>query len=186
MSTIKIKSNYNDFIKRIQSIPEAIDRGSQEAIEKLLDMMCEEMKAEINNNRATWSQYGSPLSMIDGNDITYTIRKDGTGGTIYVGRNTPKILVGKGNNARDVNPYLFIEFGYGIQGENHPVQYASQRGWEYNINNHQKAWAFVGIDGEWHSTNGRIGIDFFYRVIERYRDNWKAIASQAILNQLGY
>lgn len=171
-----LKSNYNDFIKRLSKIPEAVDIETQSAMNTLLSEMCESMKQIINSERATWFEYGSPLSAISGDDITYSLTDDGTGGIIYVGKNTEPFEMSDG---RTVNPYLFIQFGFGIQGQNNPVQYATQRRWEYNINEHTKGWAFIGIDDEPHWTTGRIGIDFFYRVIEEYKEKWKEVLTNA-------
>ena len=170
-----LKSNYDTFVKRLNSIPDIIDSTMQDAVSEVLQQMCEDMKAEILMNRQTWEQEGSIMASLGlGQDIEYEVK--GQTGTIYIGRNTPLIKMSDG---KTVNPYLFIQFGFGIEGQANPIQYAAQRRWEYNVNQHTKAWWFFGTDGKKHWTFGRIGIDFFYQVTNKYREKWKQIALEA-------
>lgn len=171
----QMKSNYNDFVKRFQNISDIIDATMQDAVSEILRQMCEDMKNEINENRATWEQEGTIMEALKlGNDIEYEV--SGARGIIHIGRNTPVI---KMTDGKTVNPYLFIQFGYGIEGKANPVQYAAQNRWEYNVNKHTKAWWFTGTDGKPHWSLGRFGIDFFYQVMNKYRDKWKQIALDA-------
>lgn len=177
---IQVKSNFNNFIKRFRDIPRIIDVASYDAIKELLERMCEDMKEEIRSQRDTWAEVGGPFENWGdlGNDIEYEVNEKS--GRIYVGRNTHTLKVGKGDNRREVNPYMFIEFGWGIQGEQNPVRYHTQHGWEYNINKHREAWSFYGVNGNLITTTGRRGIDFFYNTINKYRKEWKDIVSNII------
>lgn len=165
----KVKDNFDDFMKRFNAFAQSFEPTMQDVMNTLLSDMCEEMKQEIDENRSQWEESGSALELLQlGDDIEYEIA--GNHGFIYVGRNTNKI---KMEDGRDVNPYLFIEFGWGIAGEQQPIQYSAQRRWEYNINAHDKAWVFMGYDNRPHKSIGRVGIDFFYRVVKKYRKIWK-------------
>lgn len=179
---IKFKSNYNQFSKRLANYSFLIDDAMRATVETVLQHMCDDMKAEIARERDVWQERGSSLDLLSlGDDITYEI--EGNQGTLYVGRNTSLITVGEGVNQRQVNPYLFIQFGYGIVGEENPVRYHTQNGWEYNINNHDKAWFYWGTSGERIQTSGRRGIDFFYNVISKYRKKWKEFANLEFLKR---
>lgn len=183
---IKLKSNYDKFSKQFLNLPYKLDSGIKNAVEQVLKAMCKDMKKEIEINRNIWFENGSGLDAVDstfglGDDIEYEC--DGFSGTIYVGRNTPKLSMKDG---RTVNPYLFIEFGYGIEGANSPAKYHTQNKWEYNINNRTKSWWYAGFNGEKVNTSGRVGINFFYNTIAKYREKWKDFAREALLYQLGY
>lgn len=190
MPTIKIKSNFSEFAKRIRQIPELIDEAMRFAVEEVLERMQNDMKNEIESMRSVWLEKGSQLDYVDsiqhlGNDIEYEI--SGNSGIIYVGRNTMEIEMKDG---RMVNPYFFIEFGYGIVGADNPVQYSSQSGWAYNVNGHRNSWSYAAWDSNpddprWIHTKGRRGIDFFYRITRKYRENWKELAEAAIKEKLG-
>lgn len=181
----EIKSNFNDFMKRFRDLPRLIDVASYDAIKELLERMCNDMKQEIQTHREEWAEHGGPFENWGdlGQDIEYEISEKG--GRIYVGRNTHTIRIGKKANRRSVNPYLFIEFGWGIEGEQNPVRYHTQHGWEYNINQHKEAWSFYGVNGELITTTGRRGIDFFYNTISKYRKEWKSVVEEIFYKNLG-
>lgn len=189
MPTVKIRSNYDRFRKRLLNLPYRIDEAMQEAVKEVLEAMCEDMKFYIMEYRDTWLEEGSGLDAIDknfglGEDIEYEL--NGSSGTIYVGRHTPDLVMSDGQH---VNPYLFIQFGYGIAGALKPVRYSIQSQWAYNVNGHEDAWWYMGyFDGERKKvyTKGRQGIDFFYKTIDKYRNKWKEIATEALLRHLDY
>lgn len=171
----ELKSNYEKFSKNLIDFGRHLtDAIIPETVSNLLKQMCEEMIEDIKSSIGDIRE-GSGLDNIDFNDITYDF--DGRQGTIYVGKSTPAIPMPDG---RMVNPYLFIQFGYGIVGEENPVQYASFSRWEYNINNHVKAWTYLGTDGKTHWTRGRKGTNFFYKIVAKYRQQWKDIVRQEI------
>lgn len=183
MSAIKIKSNWHRFKQHLELLPKQIEDETQKAMEKILEKMCKEMKARLNSASKYWMDNGGLEAIYDVNgnqDIEYEIVDNK--GTLYVGRNTSRLKLKDG---RVVNPYLFIEFGYGILGQNNANPKAYLQDWEYNVNNHEKAWWFVGLNGERTWTMGQRGFDFFYPVIEKYKKEWKNIVSKRILKLQG-
>lgn len=183
---IKIKSNFDQFMKRMQAIPRNIEIFSKEVVENVLKRMCEDMKRELTLASDLWKDNGGLETIYNtngGTDVEYELSGSGKSGTIYVGRNTSKILVGKDDKQNAVNPYLFIQFGFGLAGQEKPVEYAVQRGWQYNINNHTEAWWYWGLNGQKQYTTGQVGYDFFYSVLRKYRKEWKRIAEEALLEQ---
>lgn len=189
----KLKSNYNSFIKNIKQIPNILDTVMRRETENILKKMCEDMRRDIEENKSTWLEIGSSLDFLDKTgginperDITYELKDNG--GTIYVGSNNLITM----KDGRTVNPYFFIEFGYGVEGQENPVNYHTQNGWEYNINNHQRtestykngkpkgAWWYWGYNGERIETNGRKGIDFFYKTVRKYKKEWQRIIDEAL------
>ena len=174
-----LKSNYDQFIKRIRDLPDMLDEASYFAVEEVMDQMCEYIKNEIKSNREIWYQEYGGVDPSLGDDVEYEI--DNNVGTLYIGRNTKTIEM---NDGRQVNPYLFIQFGYGIRGQNNPVRYHYQRNWQYNINNHTKAWWFIGTNGEPRPSYGRIGIDFLYRAMQKFRPELKAAMGREISKKI--
>lgn len=158
--------------------------------------MCQEMANEIKARRMDWLDGGN-MDISDnendlGSDIKYEITgaaADGTlKGTIIVGQNTPRITLGNGDQ---VNPYLFIEFGFGIEGQEHPALYARENQWQYNINQHKN---FIIYANEYYNssmtkedrklntvwTRGTKGINFFYNTTRKYRKIWRDLVSKDI------
>lgn len=181
---IKLKSNYSEFIKRIEAIPKNLEVSMTEAVENILKRMCEDMKRELSSASDYWKDNGGLETIYNingGTDVEYEV--DGNSGTIYVGRNTSLI---KMKDGKTVNPYLFIQFGFGIRGQDNPVEYAVQRRWQYNINEHTEAWWYWGLNGKKQYTEGQVGFDFFYSVLKKYRTEWKDIANEAFLKHIGY
>ena len=172
---IELKSNYEKFSKQLVDFGRyLVDGIIPVSVDKLLDRMCQEMITEIKNGIGDIRD-GSGLANISLDDIKYEF--DGRTGTILIGQNTAPIEMKDG---RMVNPYLFIQFGYGIVGEENPVQYHLFNRWEYNVNNRVKAWTYIGGDGKTYWTRGRKGTNFFYNVINKYRSEWKNIVRDEI------
>lgn len=172
-----LKSNYQKFSKTFINFGrELTDSIIPDAVEKLLKQMCEDMIKDIKANIGEIRE-GSGLSNIDFTDIKPVYDKVNGTGTIYIGKNTTPLEMRDHNM---VNPYLFIQFGYGIVGQENPVQYHTFNRWEYNINNHVKAWSYIGTDGEEYWTRGRKGTNFFYKIVAKYRQQWKDIVKQEI------
>ena len=69
-----------------------------------------------------------------------------------------------------VNPAFFIEFGFGILGEKAPMKDHEKCEWEYNINGHTKGWSYLGRDGDFHGSKGRVGTNFMYNAKQKAKD----------------
>ena len=172
---IALKSNYEKFSKRLFDFGRYLTEGAiPVAVESLLDRMCQEMIAEIRSGVGDIRE-GSGLADVDLDDIKYEF--DGRRGTIHVGRESAPIVMKDG---RTVNPYMFIQFGYGIVGEENPIEHHIFSRWQYNVNKHVKAWTYVGGDGQTYWTRGLKGTNFFYSVINKYRKEWKNILRDEI------
>lgn len=176
---VNIDLNTKTFKKKLQALQRTIDDTATSLAQLLLQRMVKEMKEEIAINRSIWQQEGSELMYLDGEDIRY--EWNGRTGTIVVGEHTDKIIMEDG---AEINPYMFIEFGFGLVGQSHPAKYYKANGWEYNINDHETGWTFRGVDGIDHYSEGNKGINFFYNIINKYRKEWKKIASQSLDQKL--
>lgn len=170
---VKLKSNYNNFMRHIQNLPDMLDESTYFAVDSVMERLCEFMANEIQSQKDVWCQQWSTLELIDnqmpfGTDIKYEI-KDNVG-TIYIGRDTPKIEMSDGTM---VNPYYFIEFGWGIRGEENPIRYHEQNQWSYNINDHTTAWWYIGYNGKPRASYGRQGIDFLYKAMQKFKPEFK-------------
>lgn len=173
----QIKSNYDKFERHLNKFVDSLDIDARLAMEDVLEYVCEEMKQEILNKKDTWCEAWSPLAEDStlGSDIHYEIKDNKA--TIYIGRDTKKITMQDGTT---VNPYYFIEFGWGIVGENNPVNYHLQNGWIYNVNKHTQAWWYVGYNGEPRASYGRQGIDFLYNAMKKLKPNLEAALGERL------
>lgn len=178
---IQVKSNYNQFIKRLKKIPDMLETAGKDFVEHILKLMRQDMINEINLHRTEWEDGGAMDVWANGADIEkaiqYELSESGKTGRIVV-KSDPITLA----NGDEVNPFFFIEFGYGIIGQNNPALYASSNGWIYNINNHQNfiIYAYDNMAGEKETvkTQGTKGINFFYNTVAKYRNNWKQYAEE--------
>lgn len=181
MPTVKIKSNWNQFSKRLRKLPDMIEEAGKGFVEHILKLMRQDMINEINAQRSEWLDGGamdvwSNSANIE-KSIRYELSESGKTGRIVI-ESDPIVLA----NGDEVNPFFFIEFGYGIIGQNNPALYASSNGWVYNVNNHTSfiIYAYDNIAGEKETvkTEGTKGINFFYNTVAKYRNNWKKYAEE--------
>lgn len=178
---IGINSNIDKFINKYTKRVNAITKTLQEIAEKMAQRMSTDMALEISRNRTLWEESGGTMSRID--SIDFDIRDNGKCGYIVeIGNNLPKVLVGDskasalrqflGYEPKLVNPIYFIEFGFGIIGENNQSPHHDEYGWYYNLNQHKDAW-YYRDSGNLFSSMGTKGINFMYNTIEKYRVDWK-------------
>ena len=176
---MKISSNIDEVLKRFGKRREALRLTLENFAEQLAEKMSEDMKTEIFSNRSVWAEKGG-LDYIT--SVQFDIVKTGNNSVrINIGGNLPKHKMSDGTL---VNPVYFIEFGFGIEGEDSPMKNADKYDWEYNINGHQHGWTFAGRDGLFHYSEGREGLNFLYNTIEKYKQNWKDYLIEMIKENL--
>ncbi len=176
---INVNSNIDDFIKRFTDKSKKITKKIEDISEVIASKMIDEMSNYIIAEKSTWlAEKNSIMESVNGTD--FTIKKTGTGCVVSIGDLTSKITTKDGTM---VNPYFFIEFGYGIRGQKNPKQNANEYSWEYNVNNHTKSWyywAYGEKDSEKIWTVGKEGINFMYNTIQKFRTKWKEIVMREI------
>lgn len=180
---VVVSSNVDKVIKSFKKFRNAVQLTIDNIAERLAKAMVEDMQAEIEENRSIWLQPNGNLEKVV--PISYTItRNDNNTIRVTLGDNLPLIKVGNTkyslphNQKTDyVNPLYFIEFGWGVVGENNPKQGTTKYSWVYNTNEHgsetENPFYFWGNDGILVETQGRKGINFMYNTLERYREQWK-------------
>ena len=162
---ITIKSNIKTFLKNYKKKVEKFKISLSLIAEKLAERMCKDMKNLIQTDKR-WQDKGN-LSEIENVEF----RQEKTSETsirVHIGENLPLFTMKDGTQ---VNPAFFIEFGFGIVGQNNPKQGTEKYDWEYNIRNHKSYWWFW-YEGRRYGTRGREGINFIYQVSQDYKDNW--------------
>lgn len=182
---INIKSNINDFIKRFDNRIKKVNNSLENIAYRIAQEMSNDMMREISLNRFVWLQQGSELENIGA--IDFNILKTGNNSVIVsIGESLPKIRVGesvsskkRGQPIQDINPMFFVEFGFGIIGEQRPKNTMSYE-WEYNINDRNNSWYFKGRFDELYKTSGGEGINFMFNTIIKYRNKWKEIVMREI------
>ena len=164
---IRVKSNINQFLKNYKKRVDVVKLTLSEIAEKLAQKMSADMAMEIHNLRHVWVEDGN-LSTVS--NIDFDIKKiDDSTVVVSIGDNLKKFEMGDGAL---VNPVFFIEFGFGIVGQENPKKNHEAYDWEYNINEHKTAWYYYDHLGYKYRTSGREGINFMYRVIQEYKTNW--------------
>lgn len=180
---ILVKSNIDNLIKSFEKFRNAYKVSLETIAERLGKVMCEEMISEIERSRSIWLQPNGNLENVA--NIDYTITKSGENFIrVTLGENLPLIKVGdtryslpQNKKISYVNPLYFIEFGWGVIGEQNPKNGTTTYSWKYNINEHgrqtENPFYFWGNDGMLVETQGREGVNFLYNTLEKYRTKWK-------------
>lgn len=163
---IKVTSNINEFLKNYKKKIDNFNTRLSVIAEKLAKKMSDDMKQFIQRNKR-WQEHGN-LSKIS--DVNFRIENlNNNSVRVHIGENLPKFIMQDGTL---VNPAFFIEFGFGIAGENKPMQNHEKYQWEYNIKGHKESW-FFWYEGILMESEGREGINFIYLTLDEYRKNWK-------------
>lgn len=163
---ITVKSNINEFLKNYKKRIANFKIMLNQLAVKLAERMSEDMKKRIQED-TRWKEHGN-LSTI--NNVDFTIEPIGENSVkVIVGKNLPKFEMSDGTL---VNPAFFIEFGFGIEGQDKPKENHDKYNWQYNIRGHEDSW-FFWYDGILMESKGREGINFIYNVLEEYRTNWQ-------------
>lgn len=173
---IKIISNIKEFLKRYREKVAILKQVMDNLAQILAEKMSNDMKNLIQTDKR-WQEHGN-LSTID----TVDFRIEATSPQsvkVYVGENLPKFEMSDGTL---VNPAFFIEFGFGILGQNKPKQNHEEYNWEYNIRGHKESW-FFWYDGILMESKGREGINFIYTTMDNYRQNLVAYFRQLLGEQ---
>lgn len=168
---ITVKSNIKEFLKnykkKIANFKTVLNRLSQ----KLAERMSTDMAYEIARTRHIWTEEGN-LDKVSGIDFNITNIGDNAV-RVSIGENLEKFEMEDGTL---VNPVYFIEFGFGIAGQQNPQDEHSKFGWEYNIHGKEKAWYYYDktvSPPQLLKSEGRQGSNFMYNVIQKYKDNWQ-------------
>ena len=173
---ITVTSNIEEFLKHYKKRIQNFNDELGSIAEKLAKRMSEDMKRLIQSDRR-WQEHGN-LSII--NDVDFRIEKLSTNSVkVFIGENLPKFIMTDGTL---VNPSFFIEFGFGIVGEQKPKEGSKKHNWEYNINRHKESW-FFWYNGILMESEGREGLNFIYNTIQRYKDNWTSYLKELLEEQ---
>lgn len=172
---ININSNVADVIKafeekkkQLQNVESAILRKVAENIKQRLLTMYSAMNYDSEEL----------LSLIDVGDIEIEYKPNSC--RINIGSKTETITMADGS---EVNPFFFIEFGFGLIGEQSPTNKSKDYNWVYNVHKHKNGWYYTSkVDGAtriW--TQGYSGANAFDSII----NNFNNICNEAIREELG-
>lgn len=174
---ITVKSNINEFLKNYRKRVGNFKSTLNVLAQKLAERMSADMKDIIFKETYTWSPDAEgndetgKMAYHRGVDIAFDITSIGDNAVrVSIGENLQKHEM---ENGALVNPIYFIEFGFGLRGQENPATNHSRFGWEYNKNYHNGAWSYEGFDGEYHISDGTQGTNFMYRTIDKYRNGWQ-------------
>ena len=166
---ITTTSNINGFLDKFRRKSRAITDSIKEIATRLAEVMSEDMAIEISSLKYIWEEDLGGMSNLPPIDFQITPIGN-TEVVVMVGKHMPRLKMKDGTY---VNPAYFIEFGFGIVGQEDPKKGYKEYDWEYNVNDHDKAWYFRGKDGSLQKSAGREGINFMYNTIQKYKDKWK-------------
>lgn len=161
---ITIKSNIKQFLENYRKKVENLKVVLDNVAEKLAQKMCAFMALEISSLKYVWVEEGN---LQDVKNIDFDIESIGTNSVrVSIGKNLTPFEMKDGTL---VNPAFFIEFGFGIVGQNNPKQNHEAFDWEYNINGHTTAWYYKYND-EYYRSEGRQGINFMYNAQQKAKE----------------
>lgn len=172
---ININSNVADVIKFF----EEKQRRVQDTESAILKKVAERIRQRLLTMYSAMS-YDSEelLSLIDVDDIDIQYQPNRC--IIKIGSNTEKMTMKDGSQ---VNPFFFIEFGFGLIGEQNPTKKSKDYNWVYNVNKHKSGWYYTSkVTGEtrvW--TQGYSGANAFDNIIT----NFKNICNEVIREEIG-
>lgn len=165
---ISIKSNIKGFLDNYRKKAQRFEVFIENVAEKLAEKMIDFMRNEIKTNFYTWYEYGSYGEIPEFDNISFDIIPiDAKSIRIDIGKNLPLFPMSDGTL---VNPAFFIEFGFGIIGQNNPMKNHEAFDWEYNIHGHTKGWTYFGVDGKFHGSKGKKGINFMYNAQQKAKE----------------
>ena len=154
MITVK-STGVDKIIERIKSIQDSCNVNSLSPItEKIAERIKDFIINRYISTGTVWQEKNGNLSTVSGDDVL--VIKNADNYVITIGSRTQPFDMPDHSNdtsglyaglPTQVNPYFFIEFGFGIAGQDSPVKNAEKWGWRYNIHNHTQAWTFIGLDG---------------------------------------
>ena len=179
---ITVKSNITEFLKNYRKKVGDFKSTLNVLAEKLVERIKADMLRVIEGKQFVWQEEAGNLAEIEPSDIDFT--------TTQVGENTIRVSIGERlprfpmSDGTRVNPIYFIEFGFGIEGQENPMANTEKYGWRYNINHYIDGWTYLDSDGEEQFSRGREGTNFLYNTIETYRTNWKQYVAE-IMTEIG-
>lgn len=166
---IKFDSNIDKVIKSYQKAKKDLPKRLADISYLVAQEIANDFKVKLDRDRSTWYRAYEGTSIVDGYKHINVIKTD-TGARIEVGSKGDMLIMKDGSI---VNPYYFIEFGFGIDGQINSARGASEHGWEYNVNGHTTYWWYTGTapneNGGGHATTGRSGINFIYNTLDEYK-----------------
>lgn len=164
---INITCNINEFLSNYKKKTNSFIFTLQKLAYDLAVKISQDMRNMILKD-TRWEEEGN---MSDINDVTFRPEiLSNNMVRVHIGENLPLIEMSDGTL---VNPAFFIEFGFGIVGEQNPKENHENYGWDYNINDHKDYW-FFKYNGELLKSKGREGINFMYITMQEYAIKWKA------------
>ena len=146
--------------------------------QKLVERIKTDMLKAITDKEFAWHEADGNISEIEISDIDFT--------TTQISENTIRVSIGEKlprfamSDGTLVNPIYFIEFGFGIVGQENPMNNRDKYNWRYNINGHTVEWVYKDRYGDYQTSKGAEGTNFLYNTIETYRTNWKQYVAEIL------
>ena len=170
---IKIKSNINSILKTFKERQSAIKNINITVAKQVAYEIAKQIKSDIVLNKPTWYESAGGMSINYGTDVV--VDETSSGALIRIGENTSKLIMADGSQ---INPYYFIEFGFGIIGANNSAANSIKYGWAYNIKGHIEPWIIPGSET---LSSGTQGINFLYNNVYVNKDKWVSLAKQKVM-----
>ncbi len=187
MVTVKTK-NLDKVIEKFSNFK---DRFDTEHLNKIANKIANKVRDFIEltytSTKIIWQEENGNLKEISGNDVK--VINDSTRFFVTIGAETtpfemPKRTEKSGQQYQGlpkfVNPYFFIEFGFGIIGANNSSKYANKFGWKYNIRPYSNRWHFKGLDGTRTESRGGKGAN----AIGKLATNFRQICEEVITEEM--
>lgn len=192
---ITVKSNINEFLKNYRKKVANFKTVLNSLAVKLAERMSADMKDRINSSKTKWAEPQTFLDTLP--EVGFDIQPIGDNAVrVSIGENLPKRKVGgttysiypETQQVKYINPIYFIEFGFGVIGQQKPSKGHEEKGWRYNLNDHgthtENPWHFYDEMKALRTSSGQEGINFLYNTIQDYRDNWQQYLKE-LMTEIG-
>ena len=172
---VNIKSNASELAQKYSMLQNKLSENAQVISQLVAEEVSKDIKLAITSS-SIWRESTGTMSEQYGDDVQVEV--SGNSAIVKVGENTQPIIM---NDGSQVNPYFFIEFGFGILGGSSPAPNSSNYDWNYNINQHSEPWLIPNTDVY---SSGTVGINFIYNIVYGNKQKYSKIVKDYLMEDL--
>lgn len=174
---LKIQTkNFDKALLKIEELKQRYSNKFESIVYEIAEKIRDYIKNKYISTKSSWQENNGNLSLIDGADVI--VVNKGTSYSILIGSQSPLFVMPERSEQsaqqyqglpRTINPYFFIEFGFGIIGKEGSSNLASKYNWEYNIRPYSNRWHFKGINSRRTESRGQLGVKAISDIVLNFK-----------------